>query len=98
MPKPYLSSSAQNPYKAPDYSPEADRRTEEEKAKHMDKSSPLDRAKLLQEVFETVKVHWGLAALSPFRQFMSGIPYRQTGQKKAGIESEKLTRAITIII
>lgn len=62
-----VSSPAQNPYEAPDYSPEADRRPEEEKAKHMDRSTPLGRAKLLQEVFETVKVLRGCAAHSPFR-------------------------------
>lgn len=65
MPKPY-HRLAQNPYKAPDYSPQADRRTEEEKAKHMDKSTPLDRARLLQEVFETVKVQRGCIILSSF--------------------------------
>lgn len=46
----------QNPYKAPGYRSERDRRTDEEKAKHACRKTSTERARLLQEIFEAVEV------------------------------------------
>lgn len=46
----------QKPYKVPGCPAQKDQRTEEEKAKHMDRKTSTERARLLQEVFEAVEV------------------------------------------
>lgn len=46
----------QNPYTAHGFPAEKDSRSEEEKAKHMDRKTPTERARLLKEVFEAVEV------------------------------------------
>lgn len=48
--------SFQNPYKARGFPVEKDSRSEEEQAKHMDRKTPTERARLLKEIFETVEV------------------------------------------
>lgn len=51
-----LNPYVQNPFKARGFLAEKDSRSEEEQAKHMDRKTPTERARLLKEVFETVEV------------------------------------------
>lgn len=65
----------QNPYKAPGYPSEKDRRTEEEKAKHVCRKSSTERARLLQEIFEAVEVRQETGL--PFRHLERGANHNK---------------------
>eukprot|EP00903_Cladosiphon_okamuranus_P014812 g13718.t1 len=80
-----------NPYKAPGYPSVKDRRTDEEKAKHMCRKTSTERARLLQEVFEAVEPEPGTQLVSKARLIV-------TLNERPGILLERFPRHVDNIL
>ncbi|CAM9888936.1 unnamed protein product [Pylaiella littoralis] len=80
-----------NPYKAPGYPLERDRRTDEEKAKHACRKSSTERARLLQEIFEAVEPEPGTQLVSKARLIV-------TLNERPGILLERFPRHVDNIL